>query len=193
MAQAPAHEAQAQEQVQAGRYAQGGIARQAADEWDEDVLRSSYCNLDRRRGGGIKVIMEITSSDDEVVEVEHELQAEAEAKVKKEASPDDEVVEAEHEVQVGAKAKVKKDVTAVMKAEVNAEVQAGVKAEVKQEVNAAVPRGKKRHAQLGFFFQQEKRRRLLSEVDEEIQIVEDAMTAREKVARKEAEYAELCM
>ena len=77
-----------------------------AEEWDECAFRASYCNLDRRRGGGIKVIMEITSSDDEVVEVEHEVLEEAQA--------------VSSEVQAEAKAKVKKEVTAVVKAEVKA-------------------------------------------------------------------------
>ena len=97
------------------------------------------------------------------------------------------------EVPAEARAQVKKEVTAVVKAEVKAEVQAGVKEEVKLEVKAEVPRAKKRgQAQLGDFFRSTKRRRLLSEVDEDVQFVEDTATAREKVARKEVEYAQFC-
>ena len=45
--------------------------RWAGEEEEEEAqLRASYRHLNKRRGGGYKVTVEITSSDDEVVEVE---------------------------------------------------------------------------------------------------------------------------
>ena len=75
-----------------------------AEEWDEVALRASYFNLDRRRGGGVRVLMEITSSGDEV-EIVEPSEAEAKVKVKTEVSCDAEV---DHEVPAQAKATIKR-------------------------------------------------------------------------------------
>ena len=112
--------------------------RWAGEEEEEEAqLRASYRHLNKRRGGGYKVTVEITSSDDEVVEVE---EVEVIAVVKKEVPAGEEVVKRE----LPEKA-VKRELSQkVVKAEVQANLKAEVKLEeVKTEVNAEQPRGKK--------------------------------------------------